>query len=100
MQCLHHYKTAYPELAAQFEAAISGELPAGWDADLPFYTTADKPVSTRVASGNALNGLARTCRNLVGGSADLESSTMTHLKGIANLQRRQLCRPQRLLRCS
>ena len=72
------YKTAHPELAAQFETAISGKLPAGWDKDLPFYTTEDKPVSTRVASGNALNGLARKCRTWSGGSADLESSTMTH----------------------
>ena len=77
MQCLPFYKTAHPELAAQFETAISGKLPAGWDKDLPLYTTEDKPVSTRVASGNALNGLAKNVPNLVGGSADLESSTMT-----------------------
>ncbi len=76
------YKQAYPELAAQFELAVSGDLPAGWDADLPVYTTEDKPMSTRVASGNALNGLAKNVLNLIGGSADLESSTMTHLKGL------------------
>ncbi|BBH24783.1 transketolase [Paenibacillus baekrokdamisoli] len=76
------YKAANPELAAQFETAISGKLPAGWDKDLPVYTTDDKAVSTRVASGNALNGLAKNVPNLVGGSADLESSTMTHLKGL------------------
>lgn len=77
------YKQAYPELAAQLETAISGELPAGWDADLPFYQAEDKAVSTRVASGNALNGLTAGVPQLVGGSADLESSTMTHLKGLA-----------------
>ncbi|RED54821.1 transketolase [Cohnella lupini] len=76
------YKAAYPELAAQFEGAIAGELPSGWDTDLPVYTTSDKPLSTRVASGNALNGLAKNVPYLVGGSADLESSTMTHLKGL------------------
>jgi len=76
------YKAANPELAAQFETVVNGELPAGWDQDLPAYTTEDKPVSTRVASGNALNGLAKNVPNLVGGSADLESSTMTHLKGL------------------
>lgn len=75
------YRKAYPELGKQFDAAVAGELPEGWDADLPAYTTADKPLSTRVASGNALNGLAKNVFNLVGGSADLESSTMTHLKG-------------------
>ncbi|MDQ0060971.1 transketolase [Paenibacillus harenae] len=80
------YKQAYPELAAQFETAIAGELPKGWDAALPVYTTEDKPVSTRVASGNALNGLAANVPNLVGGSADLESSTMTHLKGLTQFK--------------
>ncbi|WP_410513897.1 transketolase [Paenibacillus sp. BR2-3] len=76
------YKKAYPELAAQFETVINGDLPEGWDAQLPTYTTEDKAVSTRIASGNALNGLASGVPQLVGGSADLESSTMTHLKGL------------------
>ncbi|WP_042164310.1 transketolase [Paenibacillus gorillae] len=80
------YKQANPELAKQFETAISGELPEGWDADLPAYTTEDKPVSTRVASGNALNGLVKNVPQLAGGSADLESSTMTHLKGLAQFK--------------
>lgn len=80
------YKAAHPELASQFELAISGDLPQGWDADLPAYTTEDKPLSTRVASGNALNGLAKNVLNLAGGSADLESSTMTHLKGLAQFK--------------
>lgn len=76
------YKKAYPELASQLEAALSGDLPEGWDAKLPVYSAEDKAVSTRVASGNALNGLAAGVPQLLGGSADLESSTMTHLKGL------------------
>lgn len=76
------YKKAYPELAAQFETVIKGDLPEGWDANLPTYTTEDKAVSTRVASGSALNGLTAGVPQLVGGSADLESSTMTHLNGL------------------
>ncbi|GMK46658.1 transketolase [Paenibacillus glycanilyticus] len=80
------YKKAYPELAAQFELATSGQLPEGWDKDLPKYTTEDKPLSTRVASGNALNGLVHNVPALAGGSADLESSTMTHLKGLAQFK--------------
>lgn len=78
------YKAEFPELAKQFEVAISGGLPEGWDKDLPKYSTSDKAVSTRVASGNALNGLAPNVPNLAGGSADLESSTMTHLNGLTN----------------
>ncbi|CAM4452303.1 transketolase [Paenibacillus tarimensis] len=80
------YKQAHPQLAAQFEAAVNGELPEGWDKDLPKYAAEDKALSTRVASGNALNGLAPNVPNLVGGSADLESSTMTHLNGLANFK--------------
>lgn len=76
------YEQAYPELALQFKQSVSGDLPEGWDSKLPAYTPEDKPVSTRVASGNALNGLAPNVPALAGGSADLESSTMTHLKGI------------------
>ncbi|MFW5434049.1 transketolase [Paenibacillus apiarius] len=76
------YAQAYPELAAQFNTAISGQLPENWDADLPMYASSDKAVSTRVASGNALNGLAKNIPFLTGGSADLESSTMTHLNDL------------------
>ncbi|MFF2481834.1 transketolase [Paenibacillus sp. NPDC058071] len=80
------YKQANPELAKQFELAIAGDLPEGWDADLPVYSTEDKALSTRVASGNALNGLAKNIPYLAGGSADLESSTMTHLKGLTQFK--------------
>lgn len=76
------YKAKYPELASQFEIAIANDVPAGWDKDLPKYTAEDKALSTRVASGNALNGLVGNVPQLLGGSADLESSTMTHLKGL------------------
>lgn len=78
------YKAAHPELAAQFERAVSGELAEAWDKDLPKYSTEDKAVSTRIASGKALNGLIEGVPNLLGGSADLESSTMTHLNDLAS----------------
>ncbi|NMO96135.1 transketolase [Paenibacillus lemnae] len=77
------YKDAYPELAAQFESAVAGKLAEGWDKDLPVYSPDDKAVSTRVASGKALNGLTAGVPQLLGGSADLESSTMTHLNDLA-----------------
>lgn len=76
------YKLDYPDLAAQFDKAQSGELPEGWASELPKYSDADKAISTRVASGNALNGIAKGVPQLLGGSADLESSTMTHLNGL------------------
>ena len=76
------YRAAHPELARQFEQAVRGELPEGWDSDLPAYSPEDKPLATRAASGAALNAVAGKVHYLFGGSADLESSTNTHMKGI------------------
>lgn len=73
------YRQAFPELARQFEAALRGDLPAGWDADLPRFAAADGLLATRVASGKALNRIARSLPWLMGGSADLAPSTNTLL---------------------
>lgn len=76
------YKKAHPELAEQFELAVNGELPAGWDSDMPVYSPEDKAIATRAASGNAINAMAKKFPMLFGGSADLESSTATHMKDV------------------
>ena len=36
------YSAAHPELAAEFTQAMAGELPAGWDADLPTWNLATR----------------------------------------------------------
>ncbi|CAG7646943.1 transketolase [Paenibacillus allorhizosphaerae] len=77
------YASAYPELAKQFETAVAGDLPEGWDKDIPADIPADK--GTRTASGIVLNAIAQNTPALVGGSADLESSTMTHMKGLGQM---------------
>jgi transketolase len=80
---MEKYKAAHPELAKQFELAVQGELPEGWDADLPVFSPSDKAMATRAASGAAINAIAKNYPMLFGGSADLESSTSTHMKGIS-----------------
>lgn len=80
------YRAAHPELAAQFDAAFAGDNPAGWDADLPVYSPEDKPLATRAASGKALNAISPKLPTLFGGSADLESSTNTHLNDTGRFQ--------------
>ena len=47
------YKLAHPELARQLELAIRGELPAGWDAELPAWQPGSAAVATRIASGRS-----------------------------------------------
>lgn len=80
-QLLNEYKLEYPELADRLEREIKGELPADWWSEVPVYEKGAS-VSTRVASGQVLNALAKKVPNLIGGSADLESSTMTHMKDL------------------
>jgi transketolase len=74
------YAAAFPAEAKLFEAVMAGELPAGWDAELPVFSAEDKPMATRQASGKVLNAIAAGLPTLIGGSADLAPSTDTHLK--------------------
>lgn len=71
----------YPELAKLWEAAHAESLPAGWDADLPFYSAESKPMATRDANGAALNAIAKHLPTMIGGDADLSSSTKTLISG-------------------
>jgi transketolase len=80
------YKAAYPAQYAELEMIIAGKLPPDWAADLPKWTPADKPIATRVAGGAALNALAKRIPNIIGGSADLNPSTNTALKGLGDFQ--------------
>ena len=73
----HEWAAADPERAAIWQQMMSGELPDGWDGDLPVFT--GKPVATRNASNKALNALAPHLPGLLGGSADLEPSNKTRL---------------------
>ncbi len=80
------YQKAHPDLAAELERVLSGELPKAWDADLPVFTTAEKPIATRTAGGKAINAIAARVPELIGGSADLNPSTETALKGQGDFQ--------------
>ncbi|MBV9400854.1 MAG: transketolase, partial [Bryobacterales bacterium] len=80
------YKQAFPSEAAEFEMIQAGKLPANWAADLPKWSPSDKPIATRVAGGMALNALAKHIPSIIGGSADLNPSTDTALKGMGDFQ--------------
>ncbi|MBM3665273.1 MAG: transketolase, partial [Actinobacteria bacterium] len=70
------YAAAYPAEAAELRRRLAGELPVGWDSDLPAFDDGESP-ATRVASTTALNAIAARVPELVGGAADLASSTGT-----------------------
>ncbi len=81
------YAQAYPDVAKEFNQIMRNELPSGWDADVPtFPADMSKGVATRVASGQVLNAIAKHIPNLMGGSADLDPSTKTELKGMGDFE--------------
>lgn len=84
---LAQYRTKYPTESAEFERMLKGELPEGWDADLPSYTPADKALATRKHSEKSLNALAPKLPELIGGSADLTHSNLTELECSGEFQK-------------
>jgi transketolase len=75
------YKETYPALANELEHAITGEVLIEAKDILTFDT--EKSISTRVASGEAINHFVKSIPSIFGGSADLSHSTMTDIKGEA-----------------
>ena len=75
------YRRGHAAAAAELDRALRGELPEGWERDLPEFDARAGGVATRKASGAALNILAARIPTLLGGSADLAPSTNTLIKG-------------------
>jgi len=83
---LNAYHTAFPEKAAELDRRLSGVLPKDWEAALPYFTTDQKGLATRAASGKIINALAAKIPELIGGSADLAPSNNTWLEGFQTFQ--------------
>jgi len=80
------YRREYPKEAAEFEMVMNGKLPDNWSEGMPQWKPTDKPIATRAAGGEVLNALAKRIPNIIGGSADLNPSTNTALKGMGDFQ--------------
>jgi transketolase len=79
------YRNVHPDLAAEFERRVNGELPADWAAHADAYIAklqAEGPVvASRKASQMALDAYGPKLPELIGGSADLAHSNLTLWKG-------------------
>ncbi|MER6092202.1 transketolase [Streptomyces bluensis] len=73
---LQEWRSNNPERAAEFDRISAGELPKGWESQLPVFE-AGKGVATRAASGKVLQALGAVVPELWGGSADLAGSNNT-----------------------
>ncbi|MFT3906098.1 MAG: transketolase [Steroidobacteraceae bacterium] len=79
------YQKAHPELAAEYERRMQGDLPANFaaqfEAALQSAGAVTAAQATRVCSQQALNGFGPGMPELLGGSADLTGSNNTNFKG-------------------
>ena len=79
------YKAAFPELAAEYERRMAGDLPADWAAKSAAYiasVNADaKSPATRQASLASIEAYSPLVPELFGGSADLGCSNLTEWSG-------------------
>ena len=75
------YGAEYPELGKQLAQVIDGSVTIEAGNVLTFDSS--KSISTRVASGQAINHYIQTVPSIFGGSADLSHSTMTNIGGDA-----------------
>jgi transketolase len=78
------YAQANQPLAAELERSLHGGLPEGWDSGIPVFPADAKGMATREASGKVMNAIAPKLPALTGGSADLDTSTKTALKGFGD----------------
>ncbi|HEV2449952.1 MAG TPA: transketolase [Thermoplasmata archaeon] len=78
-ELFERYRAKYPELAREFEREQRRELPEGWDSGLRPFPAGTAAMATRDASAQALQVIAAALPNFLGGSADLNPSTKTHL---------------------
>ncbi len=79
------YRAAHPDLAAEFERRMAGELPQGWDEDLKALAREAQAeggaLETRKSSQACIGALAGRVPELFGGSADLTGSNGTRWSG-------------------
>ena len=74
------YSDEYPELAREFEMFEKGDLPKGWNRNIPSFTHSADPIATRSANSSVINAIGEKVPWFMGGAADVGSSTKTYLK--------------------
>ena len=85
-ESFRNYLNDHPDLGLVFEKQLKGELPTGWDKDIPVFEPDQKGKATRVTSGLVLNAIAKNVPALMGGSADLAPSNKTWIDNEENFQ--------------
>jgi transketolase len=84
------YSEEFPDRAKLLQTIADGKMPEGWDnGDLPRFSPDDKPIATRKASEAVIQWAAERVPHLIGGSADLATSTNTDIADGGDVEKGQ-----------
>lgn len=72
-QLVSDYTARHPELGAEFQARVHGELPANWEQHIP-SSFPEKATASRASSGLVFNPIAKEINTFMVGTADLSPS--------------------------
>jgi len=87
LELFKKYSAQYPHEASELQRRFSGKLPDNWKSALPTYKPEDPAKGTRNFSQTVINNLAKVVPELVGGSADLNPSTLSYLNNSKDFQK-------------
>ncbi len=80
------YCNKYPEKAKEWDAWHKDCISSKLIEDKDIFSFEEAKLATRSAGGAVMNRIAKHLPNLMGGSADLNASTKTYLKGMGDFQ--------------
>jgi transketolase len=86
-QRFDEYREAHPELAEELSRLVRRELPPGWDHEVPRFHASGTMTATRKSSHTVLQWAAARVPELVGGAADLATSTLTTIDDSGSVER-------------
>jgi len=86
LEALAAYRQSHPAMAEELERMVTGELPPDWETVLAEFPNGSKDVATRKASEILMQSLGAKLPEMFGGSADLNPSCFTWLKGMGDFQ--------------
>jgi transketolase len=81
------YQRIHPALGTELQRRLDGDLPDGWDTDLPKFPVDAKGMATRSSSGKVLDALSARLPELIGGSADLTPSNNTKFQEAGDFEK-------------
>ncbi|KAG5956754.1 hypothetical protein E4U57_002307 [Claviceps arundinis] len=85
-QLMSKYAEKFPKEYEDLLRRQKGDLPEGWEKNLPVYTPSDAAVASRKLSETVLSKIESAIPELFGGSADLTGSNLTRWKEAVDFQ--------------